>query len=205
MSTKTPKQIASEHAGKVATYSDPNEETGLFEPLIESQAALTNIIEAAIVEDRTQQEANPSDDDDPHSLALQTSRTVRPTEIVDLVFGTGALTWAWWLDAHIVTRRKDNTGQSIDVHTLVECESIAEWYNPETTLVQLQHFSADDEDRFVTSWISFPQLVLAAAKVLSEWGNGDAQDMKTESLGYADAVLGDSILQHAVFGEPVYG
>lgn len=204
MSMKTAEQIASEHAVKVATYSDPNEETGLLEPIIESQDDLARIIAAAIADDRAQQQPIVTETD-PHSMSLPTSRTVTPKEIVDLVFGTGALTWSWWRNAHIVTIHEDTTEPNVVARTAEENERINEWYDPETTRVQLRHFSAESEDQLATSRISFPQLVRAAAEVLEDREGGDVDDMKTDSLGYADAVLGDSILQRAVFGETIYG
>ena len=46
----------------------------------------------------------------------------------------------------------------------------------------------------------------AAARFLAEGRGGeDAKDMITESIGYADAVTADVILQYAVLGEIVYG
>lgn len=202
MSVKTPEQIAAE-AMDAFTFVDPEsaddndvEECDWF--------YIRDQIEAAIETDRAQHQPIVTETD-PHSMSLPTSRTVTPKEIVDLVFGTGALTWSWWRNAHIVTIHEDTTEPNVVTRTAEENERIDEWYDPETTRVQLRHFSAENEDQLVTSRISFPQLVRAAAEVLEDREGGDVDDMRTDSLGYADAVLGDSILQRAVFGETIYG
>lgn len=192
MSMKTPEQIAND----ALTRYPLNRDIG--------RADARGIVRDAIEADRAQR-LPLTVEPDSRSMSLQTSRIVQPKEIIDLVFGTGALSWEWWRDAQIITRCEDASGSSVDMRSLEDCDHIVDWFDPETTMVQLRHWSADDPSKTVTSQVSFPQLVRVAAEALEHWGSEDVQDMKTDSLGYADSLFGDNILQRAVFGATVYG
>ena len=106
-------------------------------------------------------------------------RTITTEEINDLVFGTGSLSWEWWRDA--------------DVH--------------ENGSVTLTAENPEEGPETITKTITKSAIKKAAEKALTDGqvSTEDAEEVKTESLGYLDANAGDIVLQLAFFGEIIYG
>lgn len=116
-------------------------------------------------------------------LEVKFSREVSEGEVADMVTGTGALTMPWWGSAR--TSGRDGV-----------------------TGYLLEHDTADGlEGTFAGStWLSPQKIVEAAGKYLTQaHGDSDAIEAMTSSLGYLDASAADWVLQHAVFGEILFG
>lgn len=147
------------------------------------------------------------------TLKLEISREVAPIEVVNLVWGTGALTWPWWQGASL--RRSVPGERSIGV------PSDAGDYTDTVQETDWFRFIIDDPDepegsgKTLRRDVRLGTIVAAASALLRgvEQANGailrldseDTADMRIEDLGYADAAIADTILQWAVFGKVVYG
>lgn len=132
-------------------------------------------------------------------IVMKVERTVTPREIFDLVWGTGALDWDWWRKATPL-----RFGSPIEG-----------WQHAEDGLLQPGdeiEFVIDDPDagegddarprRFVRSLADIAEAAGKAQQYISaeSW-----RDMAGDSIGYADAIEADVILQIAVFGKIIYG
>lgn len=114
-------------------------------------------------------------------LTLTTSRTVTSDEVVDLVEGTGALSMPWWI--------------TVDRHTIGNALG---YY--------VQHWrgaAAGDEGTHVVTVVSDAQIVAAASRYLAL--NPDTSLDLSDSLGDADSLHADNILQIAVYGSIIFG
>jgi len=113
------------------------------------------------------------------TLTLSTTREATATEVDDLVFGTGALSFSWWNGAH-----KTEHGYRFS------------YDDPD-----------DAEGTFRgQKWVSNQAILDAAGRYLSEGHGGeDAREAAGESIGYLDAVAADAVLQRAVLGSEIYG
>ncbi|AYB70196.1 hypothetical protein SEA_ONEIAGILLIAN_86 [Microbacterium phage OneinaGillian] len=112
-------------------------------------------------------------------LKLKTERKATTEEVDDLVFGTGALSLPWWHSAH---------------------------RTPQGYRFRFDHPDHEEGTFKGNRWVSNQQILNAAGRFLAEGrGGDDAREMMSDSIGYADAVAADVILQYAVLGEIVYG
>lgn len=119
----------------------------------------------------------------PLSLTLTTSRPGTAQEIDDLINGTGAMSWSWWGNWKMKT-----------------VDGVDGW--------EFTHDGVDSDEGAldVKTWVSNQQILDAAGRFLAEGRGGeDAGEMVRDSIGYADAVNADVILQYAVLGEIVFG
>ena len=122
------------------------------------------------------------------SLHLTISRPVDPQEVENLIFGTGMLTYSWWLNVGDV--REDGALIGFSIH----------------------HWDRVDgsDAHTVTTVLLFQQIVDAVALVMAGEAKhahitDEAMRSMTEDLGLADAEAADTVLQVAVYGEAVYG
>lgn len=133
------------------------------------------------------------------TLMMAITREVKPQEIVDLVWGTGALSWEWWDGAahqrYSTSRKK---WLSVAGEEPLDGDAVV--------------FTIDDPEepegsgKTLRKRVTMQQIADAASWALGAgYGQEDAKDMMTDSLGYADASMADLILQKAVFGEVIYG
>lgn len=118
------------------------------------------------------------------TLRVPTTRKVKDGEVGGLIYGTGALAWAsWW--GPVEAKTVDGVAGYTFTHDGEDSDE----------------GSFDQE-----TWVSEQAIVDAAGRFLGEGRGGeDARDMLTDSLGYADAVAADTILQYAVLGEAIFG
>lgn len=125
-------------------------------------------------------------------LKLMVTREVAPSEIFNMVLGTGATSWSWWGGA--LFRNDDN-----DVE--------AEEQMTEHTVLHLHGVSPGDDDVMVEYKLTMQEIVNAAGVVLAagKIHEESAQDMCSEDLGFADAGDADLVLQQAVFGKIIFG
>lgn len=145
------------------------------------------------------------------TLKLTIEREVKPTEVLSLVWGTGALSWTWWKGASIY---RPITVDNVVRYELIEINDI---FAEGADIRETDHIFVvvDDPDyeegsgKTKTVNLSMQRIIHAASRAMR--GDGarideeSARDMRTEDLGYADAIAGDAVLQLAVFGEIVYG
>lgn len=131
------------------------------------------------------------------SLRLTMSREVDPREVFDMVFGTGALSFPWWLEARLLAR--EATGE--DGHNVVETE-LDPGQDPAVTgleFIELTHWDKDGDETTppVKTELTFEQIVEAASAVAASTHNLHPDTL--EDLGAADSNDADLILQRAVF------
>lgn len=112
-------------------------------------------------------------------LILKTQREATVQEVVDLIYGTGALQYPWW---HSVEDVEGGFHFRFD--------------DPE-----------HDEGTFKgRKMVTYQQILDAAAEFLAEGRGGeDAAEAISDSIGYLDATAADDVLQRAVLGKSIYG
>lgn len=123
-------------------------------------------------------------------LKLMVTREVSPTEIYNLVLGTGALSMPWWSSATFM-----NDGAEVE----------SEEGMTEQTTLHLRGMSA--EEKPVIFALTMQEVVNAAGVVMARGHIHEESltDMQSEDLGFADAGDADLILQQAVHGEIIFG
>ena len=119
------------------------------------------------------------------TLKLTIEREVNPKEIVDLIDGTGALSYPWWVNVRFL-----DTGDAA-ADTRIEF-TVDHPNEPEGSGITLK----------VTKTIA--EIVDAAAEAI-KLGHVADKDAIREDLGYCDSEEADCVLQIAVFGTIVYG
>lgn len=139
-------------------------------------------------------------------LRMTMSRAVEPREVVDMVFGTGALSFPWWVDARLLTREVGGDGI-----TIVETELNPD-EDPAVTgqeFIELTHWDGFEDLETtppVKVLLTFDQIVDAASAVATS--AHDLHPDALDDLGAADAIDADLILQRAIFAPevwPVFG
>lgn len=115
------------------------------------------------------------------TLTYTTKRKVDPQEVADLITGTGALIFPWWLEA-----KRDSE----------------DWI--------LTHWNEDTGDGREETRLTAEKVVSALesaldGEYLSPEGDSDVLSALTDSIGYLDAVGADIVLQIAVYGSVVFG
>lgn len=131
------------------------------------------------------------------TLLLKIEREVKPTEVLSLIWGTGALTWEWWGGAaqyrgeERVDFHPDLTDAEADDHFVIE------------------HSDPNEAEGtpMITSKVTMQEIVDAVGKALAGnfIGQESLKDITNEDIGYADASEADVVLQLAVFKEVVFG
>lgn len=158
--------------------------------------AMLEIVNRAKMDDRSLDDAEYGDEilaalgvelvTTPQELTLQvtTSRPATGQEVSDLLYGTGGLRFEWW--GGVRAEERDGVAGYLFAHATDD--------------------SPDDGSTPGRTWVSEQQILNAAALYLKEYHGGeDADDMRRESIGYADAAAADTILQYAVLGEAIFG
>ncbi|MDF2915852.1 MAG: hypothetical protein K0S70_69 [Microbacterium sp.] len=126
-------------------------------------------------------------EDAPQALTLAVTRPVDRQEVEDLITGTGVLSYSWWLNVEDAPDAMGGTGDAF----------------------LFTHWEPDTEGGSVQTTVTAQQIVDAAARVIK--GDGakvdaaSARDMANDTLGYADSIAADAVLQLAVFGRVIYG
>lgn len=129
------------------------------------------------------------------TLSMTITREVKPQEIVDLVWGTGALGMSWW---HGASLRRRNNKQLI----LVSEDDLRE--DDVFALMVDDPDEAEGSGRTLRKVLSF-QKIADAASMAAVQGYVTDPDAIYNELGFCDALEADCILQLAVFGRIVYG
>lgn len=132
-------------------------------------------------------------------LVLRMQRPVKPTEIVYLVLGTGALSYPWWAQADV--KRLAGVGY----------EMVADPFEKatETDVVMIRYDDPsypEGSGQTRTRVLSFQEILDAVGRAILK-GYVYEKDAIAEDLGLCDAEQADIVLQLAVFGgdTPVYG
>lgn len=131
------------------------------------------------------------------TLTMRIEREVKPEEITGMIYGTGALSWEWWVECEWL---RDGERMFISDHETSEAL--------ETDTFRVVVDDPDEKEgsgihRIIT--LTMEDLVRAAALAIKA-GHVYEKDAINEDLGYCDASEADCVLQWAVFGrEPVYG
>lgn len=132
-------------------------------------------------------------------LTLTVPRQVKPAEPVNLVFGTGALSFgSWWHRADLIRDGK------------VVREILDHEVEP-TDVIRIRHDSADgpEGDAAGLTDLTLQAIVDAAGRALAGDGvrldDESAREMAAEDLGLGDAIAADIVLQLAVYGELIFG
>lgn len=127
------------------------------------------------------------------TLKLRITRTVHPQEIADLVFGTGALGYPWWIEAD----------------ALRDGKVISPWEDGllETDTIRIAHWDGSTEGGRRTTELAPAYIVSTVSSLLNDdlIPDESANEMASEELGLADADAADIVLQTAVFGKIIYG
>lgn len=129
-------------------------------------------------------------------LKYEMSREVQPKEVLNLIFGTGALSWEWWHEFYV--ERDGKRLDQVDDSDLLATDILV--------------FSADYPDEPEGNppglfEITPQQVVDAVAEAVKRGviGQEDLQDVLTEDIGYCDAIEADNVLQLAVYNDIVFG
>jgi hypothetical protein len=127
------------------------------------------------------------------TLTIPFTRSVTDSELHDLIFGTGALSWSWWVGAKYTTKDASPEG---------------EWVS-----LTFTHWDPNEGNRegsdITSTRVSPQQIVDAVAECYTLIESVDPQAaqeiLNPGDLGVLDAQAADAVLQTAVFGEVVYG
>lgn len=122
-------------------------------------------------------------------LAITLQRVVAPSEVHDMVFGTGVLSWSWWAGAEFVS----------GPHSKVK---LGRKELTSTSWLRIWEVADESTQRTMASMVPLSDIVSAAERLLRE-GRLTSDDV-TEELGLVGAEDADTIIQLAVFGELRY-
>lgn len=134
----------------------------------------------------------------PHNLTASVTVEVKPTEVLHLIYGTGAIGYFWW---NTVVQKRDGK--------VVEFNPDLESAEAHDTFVFLHEDAEAAEMREKRTEVTMQQIVDAAALAARE---GLLDDENTSAvaageIGLLDAPGADVVLQLAVFGgkSPIFG
>jgi hypothetical protein len=133
------------------------------------------------------------------TLTMTIEREVKPEEIVNLVWGTGALSYSWWRGASL-QRYSETRRRWLPVTNADEAQE-------GDAFVFTVDDPEEDEGSGRTKKIrrTMRQIIQAAAEEIKAKRVYDS-DAIGEDLGYCDAPQADCVLQRACFGgDPIYG
>lgn len=111
-----------------------------------------------------------------HSITVTIPITFSRQDLIDLVEGSGALSWEWW---HNVERNEFGWAFTVE--------------------------AANDAEAEETKHLRFAQIAQALQDYLSENPRDIEFDGYELDFGHFDADIADRVLQTAVFGDVIYG